>query len=104
MFLSSEICYTLNYLSESKATFSKVSIYGQGQGHRSNKSAQNVSFFSYLRLFVLNCLCKCHLGGFQSWGAYCFWVVRPFVTLFDALPYLLNHACFGFEISYMNSS
>ena len=42
--LSSEIRYKLNYLSESTATFSKLSIYGQGKGHRSNKSAQNVSF------------------------------------------------------------
>ena len=57
MFLSLEIRYTLNYLLESTATFSKLSIYGQGQGHRNNKSAQNVSFvFSYLRLCVLNCL------------------------------------------------
>ena len=52
MFVSSEIRYTLKYLSESTATFSKLSIngQGQGQGHRSNKSAKNVSFFSYLRL------------------------------------------------------
>ena len=42
MFLSSDIRYTLNYLSENTTIFSKLSIYGQG--HRSNKSAQNVSF------------------------------------------------------------
>ena len=55
MFLSLELRYTLNYFSESIATFSKLSIYGQGQRHRSNKSAQNVSFFSYLRLRVFAC-------------------------------------------------
>ena len=54
MFFSSEIRYRLNYLSESTATFSKLSIYGQGQGHRRNKSAQNVSFFL---IFKITCSC-----------------------------------------------
>ena len=34
MFLSLEIRYKINYLLESTATFSKLSVYGQGQGHR----------------------------------------------------------------------
>ena len=53
-FFFSEIRYTLNYLSESTAVFSKLSIYGQGQGHRSNKWAQNVSF---VLIFKITCSC-----------------------------------------------
>ena len=46
-------------------------------------------------------------------GAYCFWVVRPFIHpyvrlsvhhTFWYMPYLMNCACWGFEISYIDSS
>ena len=79
MLLSLEVRYTLNYLSENKyTTFSKLSIYGQGQGHRNNKSAQNVSFFLMCsQLFVVASLCPKQLRG--GAGVYWFWVVRPYV-------------------------
>ena len=68
MFLSLEIRYTLNYLPESTATFSKLSIYGQGQGHRNNKSAKKVSFFLIFmimcsHLFVIVSFCLQKVGG-----------------------------------------
>ena len=62
MFLSLEIRYTLKFLSDSTATFSKLSFYGQSQGYRNNKSAQNVSLFLIFkimcsRLLVIVSLC-----------------------------------------------
>ena len=50
MFLSLEIRYRLKCLSDSTATFSKLSFYGQSQGHRNNKLAQNVSLFLIFKI------------------------------------------------------
>ena len=56
MFVSLKICCTLNYRSENMPVCQKVSIKGQGQGHRNKKLAQNVFLFSCLKFLIQNIL------------------------------------------------
>ena len=51
---------TLNCRSKHMTICNKVSIKGQGQGHRNKKLAQNVfSFFSFLKFLIQNILRHC---------------------------------------------
>ena len=73
-------------------TFSKLSIYGQGQGHRNNKSAQNVSFFSHVFSIVCDSIImpqKVWGGGwgrgYIGFGLSVHVPIRPSISLFE--PY-----------------
>ena len=48
MLVSLKICCTLNCPSKSMPICHKVSIKGQGQGHRNKKLAENIFLFSHV--------------------------------------------------------